>query len=52
MGYGLKPHESLPVGRRREKLVALRFNLRRVHYAVIKLGSGLQRTPVQESSTV
>ena len=37
----MKPNESLPVGRAREELVALRPCLRGRHYADDRLGTGL-----------
>jgi len=46
----MKSHESLPVGRARQELVALRPGLRGRYYAAGRLGTGLQRAPGSQSA--
>jgi hypothetical protein len=46
----MKPHESLPVGRARQEMVALRPGLRGRYYAAGRLGTGLQRAPGSQSA--
>ena len=46
----MKPNESLPVGRARQKLVALRPDLSRRHHADSRLGAGFQRAAGSQST--
>jgi hypothetical protein len=46
----MKPHESLPVGRARQELVALRPGLSGRHHAAGRLGAGLQRAAGSQSA--
>ena len=46
----MKPHESLPVGRARQELVALRSGLRGRHHAAGRLGGSLQRSAGSQSA--
>jgi hypothetical protein len=48
----MKSHESLPVGRAHQELVALRPHLSRRHHATSRLGSGLQRTVGSQSAEI
>ena len=48
----MKPNESLPVGRARQKLVALRPDLSRRHHAASRLGAGFQRAAGSQSTGI